>query len=117
MQLIQIPSFPLDRMNAVWGDGNVFRPERWLNPGQLPAPGKLKQGWSNLFIFSEGPRMCIGYRLALLEYKVLLSSFVKHFVFHDTGAEIEHVWSNTLQPKVVGEEGLSLPVRVTLADY
>lgn len=50
-------------------------------------------------------------------FQVILSSFIKYFIFHDTGAEIEHIWSNTLQPKVVGEEGVNLPVRVTLADH
>ncbi|KDQ09982.1 hypothetical protein BOTBODRAFT_190763 [Botryobasidium botryosum FD-172 SS1] len=116
-QLIQIPSLAVDKMHAVWGDGDTFRPERWLNPGELPSPSELTQGWSNLFVFSEGPRMCIGYRLALLEFKVILSSFVKAFVLHDTGAEIEYIWAVTLQPKVAGEEGLNLPVRITLADH
>ncbi|KDQ09986.1 hypothetical protein BOTBODRAFT_36605 [Botryobasidium botryosum FD-172 SS1] len=115
-QLIQVPSLALDRMHGVWKDGATFLPERWLNPGELPSPSELTQGWSNLFIFSEGPRMCIGYRLAILEFKVILSSLIKTFVFHDTGAKIEYIWANTLQPKVVGKEGLHLPVRVTLAD-
>ncbi|KDQ09988.1 hypothetical protein BOTBODRAFT_178543 [Botryobasidium botryosum FD-172 SS1] len=115
-QLFHIPELSIDRMNAVWGDGATFRPDRWTIPGQLPAPSELTQGWSNLFAFLEGPRMCLGFRLALLEYKFMLTSLIKTFVFHDTGAKIEAHWSNTLQPKVVGEEGVNLPLRVTLAD-
>ncbi|KDQ08460.1 hypothetical protein BOTBODRAFT_37899 [Botryobasidium botryosum FD-172 SS1] len=115
-QLISVPSIAINRNNAVWGDGSTFRPERWLIPGQLPDPSESTQGWSQIFTFLEGPRMCIGYRLAILEFKVILSSLIKTFVFHDTGADVEFVWSTTLQTRIVGKEESSLPLRVTLTD-
>lgn len=43
-----------------WEDGQDFSPDRWLNKDTLP--GKVG-GWSNISSFSEGPRMCIGYKL------------------------------------------------------
>jgi len=115
-QVIAAPSVAINRDNAVWGDGWTFRPERWLTPGQLPSPSETTLGWSQLFTFSEGPRMCIGYRLAVLEFKIILSSLIRTFVFHDTGADIEFVFSTTLQAKIVGKEEASLPLRVTFVE-
>ncbi|QRV89858.1 cytochrome P450 family protein [Ceratobasidium sp. AG-Ba] len=54
--------------------------------------------------------------LAILEFKVILSTYLRYFEFHDTGATISHRFANTLQPYVVGEEakGNQLPLRVSL---
>ncbi|KDQ07701.1 hypothetical protein BOTBODRAFT_166749 [Botryobasidium botryosum FD-172 SS1] len=115
-QVILIPTMSINRDNAVWGDGWNFRPERWLNPDQLPAPTETTQGWSQTLTFLQGPRMCIGFRLVILELKVILSSLIKTFVLHDTGAEIEHVIAVNMQARIVGEEGVRLPLRVTFVE-
>lgn len=60
--------------------------------------------------------MCIGFRLVVLELKVVLSSLIKTFVLHDTGAEIEPTIAVNLQAKVVGKEGVRVPLRVTLVE-
>ncbi|KAG8732334.1 hypothetical protein FRC12_019331 [Ceratobasidium sp. 428] len=118
-QLIHIPSISLTHLKSVWGpDAEEFKPERWLDPARIPSPSETSAGWSGLFIFSEGARSCIGYRLAILEFKVILATYIRHFEFHDTGATIKHRFANTLQPYVVGEEakGGQLPLRVSLVD-
>jgi hypothetical protein len=139
-QLIHIPSISLTHVKSVWGeDAEEFKPERWLDPARIPAASETSGGWSGLFIFSEGSRSCIGYRLAILEFKVgfnhpflvnvhdgadrlitqvILSTYIRNFEFHDTGVTIKHRFANTLQPYVVGEEakGGQLPLRISLVD-
>lgn len=118
-QLIHIPSISLTHLKSVWGeDAEEFRPERWLDPARLPPASETSQGWNGLFIFSEGPHNCIGYRLAILEFKVILTTYLRHFEFHDTGATVKAKFSATLQPYVVGEEakGCQLPLRISLID-
>ncbi|KAK7043905.1 hypothetical protein VNI00_008071 [Paramarasmius palmivorus] len=118
-QFIQIPNISINRVNnSVWKDGKTFRPERWIEPGGLPPRSEMQGGWSNIMSFSEGPRLCIGYRLALLEYKCILAMLIRNFEFWDTGVEIETKFSATMQPRVVGkeEEGAQLPLRVTLVE-
>lgn len=126
-------------MKSVWGeDADEFKPERWLDPAKLPPASEAGSGWNGLFVFSEGPRQCIGLRLAVLSYKVrtcppaliishmlslshskvILASFIRNFEFHDTGAIIHARFSTTLQPYVVGEEdkGTQLPLRISHID-
>ncbi|KZV98142.1 cytochrome P450 [Exidia glandulosa HHB12029] len=116
-QMIYIPSISAQRLSSVWGDGDVFRPERWLAPNELPPDSVLHKGWSKLFAFSQGARNCIGTRLAIYEYKVVLTTLIRNFVFHDTGAEILSRFTASLQPRVVGKEqdGPALPCRITLS--
>lgn len=67
----------------VWGsDAYVFRPECWIQysqhkyyDGGLPVAVTegSGSGWGHLMTFSVGPRNCIGYRMALVEFKVGLA--------------------------------------------
>ncbi|OBZ74741.1 hypothetical protein A0H81_05751 [Grifola frondosa] len=101
-QTVIIPTMSLQRLDSVWGDGEVFRPERWLE--QLPPQEKLCSGWSNTLSFSDGPRACPGQRLAIFEYKVILSALVSRFVMEDTGAKMLYKIASSLQPLVEGEQ-------------
>lgn len=57
----------VNRDPAVWGeDSDRFVPERWLDPARLPPTDKTTAGFSGIFSFIEGPRMCIGYRLGAI---------------------------------------------------
>ena len=50
-----------------WGpDGEVFRPERWLEEGGVPPPEALPHGINGLVTFLDGPRNCLGWRLGEL---------------------------------------------------
>lgn len=87
----------------IWGDdANVFRPDRW---------DKLEGNASSPFAFEaflNGPRICPGKALAMLEVKVLLVELIKAFHFEDVDGELEvRNPSLTLRPK----DGLRVRVR------
>jgi hypothetical protein len=66
-QVIHIPSRTVDCLRNVWGeDAGIFNPERFLDPAKMPISGHTTSGWGGLFCFSEGPRMCVGFRLGKL---------------------------------------------------
>ncbi|KAF5347375.1 hypothetical protein D9758_011286 [Tetrapyrgos nigripes] len=113
-QTIIIPIHAMSRQDSVWGDGSTYRPERWLEG--LPFADKLPSGWSHLLAFSDGPRNCIGFRLAIFQFKVILAGLIRKFEFHDTGAAIKNKVTSSMQPVTIGEENISprLPVKVTL---
>ncbi|KAJ8590023.1 cytochrome P450 [Rhizopogon salebrosus TDB-379] len=112
-QTVVIPIHAINRADSVWGDGSAFKPERWLE--ELPPRDILPSGWSNILSFSEGPRNCVGFRLAIFQMKVLLMTLVRKFEFHDTGAVIINKIAASMQPTVQGQEQLGpyLPVAVT----
>jgi len=57
----------------VWGDPDVFRPERWdPESGQKLPPGAY-------FPFGGGQRMCIGMSFALLEAKLTLATILQRY--------------------------------------
>ncbi|CDO70546.1 hypothetical protein BN946_scf184579.g2 [Trametes cinnabarina] len=114
-QVFHIPFSTIQVNPAVWGpDATEFNPDRWLTPGGVPPPSELPHGWSGLVTFCDGPRNCIGYRLAIFEFKVILATLVRNLEFHDTTAAVVRKISPTLQPVVDGKGGL-LPLHVTLA--
>ena len=129
-QVIHIPLIGINRDEAVFGDADVFRPTRWLvgrgdateakycTPGEhgIPPADQMCGGWSGLFTFLEGPRICVGMKLALFEYKALLTTLTRSFQFHDTGVTIATRNNATLSPRVKGREheGINLPVKLTL---
>ena len=129
-QVIHIPLIGINRDEAVFGDADVFRPTRWLvgrgdateakycTSGEhgIPPSEHMCRGWSGLSTFSEGPRICVGMKLALFEYKAILTILVRSFRFHDTGVAISMFSGTTLSPHVKGREyeGINLPVKLTL---
>lgn len=61
LKTVVMPIHAINRQNSVWGDGAVFRPERWMQ--ELPPQEKLTKGWGNTLAFSDGNRNCVGYKL------------------------------------------------------
>jgi len=112
-QTVLIPIISIQRLDNVWKDADKFLPERWMN-NDLPSPDLLCSGWANTLAFSDGPRNCIGFRLAIYQYKVILTQLITKFAFHDTGAAISLKVASSLQPWVVGEpeKGPQLPIRM-----
>ena len=129
-QVIHIPLIGVHRDEAVFGDADIFRPTRWLvgrgdaaeakycTPGEhgVPPADQMCGGWSGLFTFSEGPRICAGMKLALFEYKAILTTLIRSFQLYDTGVVLSIRNFNMLSPRIKGREheGYNLPVKLTL---
>ncbi|KIO34091.1 hypothetical protein M407DRAFT_64709, partial [Tulasnella calospora MUT 4182] len=73
----------LNRDKEIWGDdAHDFNPQRWLD-GSKPGPrsSEVPGVFSSILTFLSGPRACIGYRLALLEMKVILFAIMRDIAF------------------------------------
>ncbi|GMF43713.1 unnamed protein product [Phytophthora fragariaefolia] len=67
------------RLTSIWGeDAAKFSPERFLddNTGDL-----LKEPPAKYSAFSDGPRVCLGRNLAMLELKIVVATIVSRFRF------------------------------------
>ncbi|CEM28838.1 unnamed protein product [Vitrella brassicaformis CCMP3155] len=88
------PLFARVRDDRIWGDGKVFRPERWLEASeeQLTVYNKLFQP------FSIAPRSCIAQHLALIEVRMTIAALFKGYEFEIT-TEPEFFYSITYKPR------------------
>ena len=67
----------LHRLPSIWGPtANKFDPKRWLDPSLTKNITNL-----NYLPFLTGTRACIGNKVALTEFKILLSMLIRNFVF------------------------------------
>ena len=138
--LVAVSMESMNRSAAIWGeDAKNFRPSRWLEDahGQIGIPAKAReiQGHRHLLTFVDGPRTCLGKNFAVTELKVcgcglglqltltalswqaVLAVLVKNFVFElrdgvDSKIEIDAGSGILPRPKIVGEVGCRLPLRV-----
>ena len=65
--------FYLCRMPNVVEDAEVYNPDRWLDGKSL-----------DLYVFLPfllGPRMCLGYKFAMIEMKIILIYLLRNFKF------------------------------------
>ena len=72
--LICFSQWVLHRLPDIWGDPDVFRPERWN-----PARGEKVPPWT-YFPFGGGVRVCMGKPLAQLEIRLILATLLQHYV-------------------------------------
>ncbi|EKM75926.1 hypothetical protein AGABI1DRAFT_45687 [Agaricus bisporus var. burnettii JB137-S8] len=81
-QIVLIPIKAINKSVETWGeDAKEFKPERWES---IPEGTSTIQGvWGNMLTFLGGPRACIGFRFALVEFvaKALLFTLVRTFDF------------------------------------
>ncbi|KAG1882722.1 cytochrome P450, partial [Suillus subluteus] len=114
--LITIPGAAINRSSAIWGpDAKEFKPDRWLTEDGISGKAKEVQGHRHLLTFVDGPRTCLGKDFAIAEFKTVLLVLVKNFVFEmrdgpDTPVEIAR--GLLPRPRVVGEDGIGVPLRV-----
>ncbi|KAJ6550845.1 cytochrome P450 [Mycena vulgaris] len=105
---------------SIWGpDAAEFKPERWLDGRDVPASAKEYPGYHHTMIFSDGPRTCLGKGFALAEMKIVLSLLIRKFIFSPRdGRETKYDKAMFLgpHPKVAGETGGRLPMRVKRVD-
>ncbi|RGB41468.1 cytochrome P450 [Rhizophagus diaphanus] len=75
--LIMIPFSLLHRLPEIWGPTAAeFDPKRWLDPSLIKNVTNY-----NYLPFLAGTRACIGNKVALTEFKILLSMLIRNFVF------------------------------------
>jgi len=114
--ILTSPFTYINTCEAFWGpDAKQFVPERWL---QQDDPSKAKDlgGHRKLYTFSDGPRICLGKTFALAEFKAALLILVRNFAFElpdgpSTKVQISRA-SVFPRPKLAGEVGCDLPMRV-----
>ncbi|KAF8521430.1 cytochrome P450 [Hysterangium stoloniferum] len=88
---LSAPAYTIQHDPAIWGDPEVFRPERWIDDLNCTdihrgmdhtdkksplSPSELKK---YLLTFGMGPRACIGKNLALLQIQILLSTLLSRY--------------------------------------
>jgi len=89
--LVQIDLVSMLHNPQIWGDPEVFRPERW-------SPSNLTKEQRTLWMpFSYGPRICLGMNFSILEQKIFLSTLLREFSkfqFAKDGRAVESAASN-----------------------
>ncbi|KAF8142904.1 cytochrome P450 [Mycena galopus ATCC 62051] len=105
-QVVYVAIASYQRLETLWGeDAHEFRPSRWLDgtayQGQALGP------YANLLSFLGGPRVCLGWRFAILEMQVFFFELVCKFSFAvPKDVSIRARFANTLIPVVEnGEKG------------
>lgn len=113
-QVFHIPSAVQNIDPFVWGkDAEEFKPDRWLLPSGVPSADQLPYGpYGNIASFLDGPRSCIGWRLALLEFKIMISLLIRDFELTSTPDDVKGYIAGTLQA-FVGEE-VKMPIHVKM---
>jgi len=109
----------MNRSPAIWGhDSREFRPERWLDEDGLPSKAKEIQGHRHILTFSDGQRACLGKQFALAELKAVLSVLIRYFVLEmeKKGGEVERAGLFSSKLKIVGEDGVGVPLRIRRVD-
>ncbi|KAF7356164.1 Cytochrome P450 [Mycena venus] len=68
------------RLESRWGeDAQEFKPSRWLDGPTFK--GEAVGPYANLLSFLGGPRMCLGWRFAIMEMQVFVCELVGKFAF------------------------------------
>jgi hypothetical protein len=126
----------MNQSEVFWGpNAKEFKPERWLTLADEPLRAKEIQGHRHIISFLDGPRTCLGKSFALAEFKVrtrfsflwphsrraqaVLSVLIRNFTFEfPDGPETEIASHSALipRPKVAGQSGGIVPMRVRRAD-
>ncbi|KAG8985388.1 hypothetical protein FRB93_005848 [Tulasnella sp. JGI-2019a] len=100
----------------LWGpDASDFRPDRFDDLPEVVSD--IPSVFSNLSTFISGPKHCIGWRMAVLEMKVLLFTMIRTFQIDiDPELEITSRFAFGIKPQVKGQEdkGPQMPLRVSL---
>ncbi|KAJ7268974.1 cytochrome P450 [Mycena rebaudengoi] len=77
-QIIFLALAAYQRQEPLWGsDAHEFKPSRWLEGD--PCTGPALGPYAKLLSFLGGPRVCPGWRFALLEMQVILTELLAKF--------------------------------------
>ncbi|KAJ7895287.1 cytochrome P450 [Mycena olivaceomarginata] len=110
----------MNQSEVFWGaNAKEFEPERWHTLANDPLRAKEIQGHRHIITFIDGPRTCLGKSFALAEFKAVLSVLIRYFTFEfPDGPETEIATHRALipRPKVAGQPGGNVPMRVRRAE-
>ncbi|KAJ6571206.1 cytochrome P450 [Mycena capillaripes] len=111
-QLVTVAIASYQRLPTRWGDdADRFNPSRWLDGRTFQ--GDAVSPYANLLSFNGGPRICLGWRFAILEIQVILCELVAKFSFAEAENESIRVkYLNVLLPTVTSGEK-ALPLRIS----
>ncbi|KAJ6554209.1 cytochrome P450 [Mycena capillaripes] len=111
-QLLTVAIASYQRLPSRWGDEpDRFNPSRWLN-GRTFQEDAVSP-YANLLSFNGGPRICLGWRFAILEMQVIFCELVAKFSFAEVENEPVRVkFMNNLLP-IVPSGDRALPLRIT----
>ncbi|KAL2907270.1 Alkane hydroxylase MAH1 [Bienertia sinuspersici] len=78
--LIIFNLFAMGRTKSIWGDDcNEFKPERWIS-----EQGKIRHEPAyKFFVFSAGPRTCLGKDMALTQMKLVVATIIQNYVIKE----------------------------------
>ncbi|KAJ7858741.1 cytochrome P450 [Mycena leptocephala] len=116
--IVTIPIESINRSTAFWGaDAKQFNPARWLDESHGADVHRAQElaGYRHILTFSDGARMCLGKVFAVTEFKAVLSVLVRNFTFEfpkGPDTPIGRHRNILPRPKVEGEEGYAVPLRV-----
>ncbi|GJJ16217.1 hypothetical protein Clacol_010513 [Clathrus columnatus] len=85
--VLSAPAYTIQHDPTIWGDPEVFRPERWLEGDEE----KLRENKKYLLTFGLGPRACIGKNLASLQMQLLVATLVYRYDFTLRDNELKSV--------------------------
>ncbi|BEJ12744.1 hypothetical protein CspHIS471_0212040 [Cutaneotrichosporon sp. HIS471] len=100
----------VNRDPAIWGpDAHEFNPDRYDSPALASVPGV----YGNLLTFIGGPRNCIGWRLALAEFKIILFTLLRAYELAEVpGTELRSETTLGIMRTRSNHEGLVVPLLV-----
>lgn len=83
-RMILFSLYSMARIEGIWGkDCCEFRPERWIS-----ECGKLKrEPTCKFFVFSTGPRSCLGREMALTQIRVAAAAAIYNFRIKVVGGQ------------------------------
>ncbi|KAJ7744174.1 cytochrome P450 [Mycena metata] len=118
--IVTVPIRYMNQAEVFWGpNSREFEPERWLTLADDPLRAKEIQGHRHLITFLDGPRTCLGKSFALAEFKAVLSVLIRNFTFEFPGGPETEIGIHRAlipRPKVVGQPGGNVPMRVRRAE-
>jgi hypothetical protein len=89
--VVGIASVFVHRSGLLFGDAEIFRPDRWIG-----RDSKRLEQW--LVAFSRGPRSCLGLNLAWCELYVAFATMVRRFDMRIDGTEDVLAWRDCFTP-------------------
>lgn len=95
----------VNRSKSIWGsNAREWIPERWLTSSPVTKT-RLPGAFSSMMTFMGGERSCIGFRMAFLELKIVLSVLLLAFRFELSSEDVVWHLGATLAPFVQGKDG------------